>query len=204
MSGELLPLFPLEVVLFPSMPLPLHIFEPRYKLMIRRCRERGEEFGVTLRRRAGVARVGCSAAIRQVVKQYDDGRMDILTVGRRRFRLAELFEELPYLQASVEYWPDEEEAGGEPAAWARLLKAYKEVFRLLHGRPHRFEASGSLVSFAIAAALPLELEYKQQLLELTSEAARQQSLLEQLESWLPQLRRLARVRKKAGGNGYGR
>ncbi|MFQ5927033.1 MAG: hypothetical protein ACE5MH_06320, partial [Terriglobia bacterium] len=53
-------------------------------------------------------------------------------------------------------------------------------------------------------ALPLELEYKQQLLELTSEAARQQSLLEQLESWLPQLRRLARVRKKAGGNGYGR
>ncbi|HTK94779.1 MAG TPA: LON peptidase substrate-binding domain-containing protein, partial [Terriglobales bacterium] len=75
----LLPLFPLEVVLFPGIPLPLHIFEPRYKEMIGEALRDRTEFGVVrVDQQGAVANVGCTATILDVVKQYDDGRMDIL------------------------------------------------------------------------------------------------------------------------------
>ncbi|MBI4462301.1 MAG: LON peptidase substrate-binding domain-containing protein [Acidobacteria bacterium] len=206
MSTELLPLFPLEVVLFPGMPLPLHIFEPRYKLMIRRCREHQQEFGVVLARGGELARVGCSAEIVKVMREYDDGRMDILTFGQQRFRLGQVVEDLPYLQGRVEFLPDEEDPAGGPEASPRLLELYAEVFRLVHGRqpkPLSPEPGASLAYF-IGRELPLDLDSRQALLERVSETERQQSLAEQLEVLLPQLRRLERVKQKAGGNGRGR
>ena len=89
-----IPLFPLRSVLCPGVALPLHIFEERYRLMINRCIERGEPFGVVLLREGGevgplkgqVAAVGTTAAIRRA-GAYPDGRLDILTVGQQRFRL---------------------------------------------------------------------------------------------------------------------
>ena len=206
MSTQLLPLFPLQVVLFPGMSLPLHIFEPRYKQMIRHCLEQKQEFGVVLAREEGVAGVGCSADILKVVKQYEDGRMDILTVGQSRFRLLQVFEDLPYFQGKVELLPDEEEPPGEPASPDRLLESYREVFPLLHGRQSAAPdvPGGFPLAFHIATVLPLDLEYKQQLLELRSEAERQQSLAEHLEALAPQLRRLERFKEKAGGNGHAR
>ena len=89
-----IPLFPLRSVLCPGVALPLHIFEERYRLMVNRCIERGEPFGVVLLRegsdvgpmRGQVASVGTTAAIRRA-GTYPDGRLDILTVGEQRFRL---------------------------------------------------------------------------------------------------------------------
>src|ERR1700740_2272507 len=77
-----LPLFPLNVVLLPGADLPLHIFEPRYRQMVKSCLENKTEFGMLLSLPKGVARVGCTAEILEVVKRYPDGRMDILTIGR--------------------------------------------------------------------------------------------------------------------------
>lgn len=206
MSLEVLPLFPLEVVLFPGMPLPLHIFEPRYQLMIRHCREERREFGVILARKEGLVRVGCSAEIVKVVKEYEDGRSDILTVGRRRFRLEQVFDELPHLQGRVEPLPDEEPAPSDPASSRRLLELYDEAFGLLYGRqPGVAEAGGELsLSFRIATELPFDLEARQQLLELLSEAERQQVLAARLEAWVPQLKHARRLKQKAAGNGRGR
>ncbi|MBI3483839.1 MAG: LON peptidase substrate-binding domain-containing protein [Acidobacteria bacterium] len=102
-----IPIFPLDVVLFPGIPLPLHIFEERYKLMVHECMEQRREFGVVMTRGDGVAAVGCTAAILQVAKQYPDGRMDILTVGRAPFQMNDVFDEKPYLEATVEYLEDE-------------------------------------------------------------------------------------------------
>ncbi|HMK38660.1 MAG TPA: LON peptidase substrate-binding domain-containing protein, partial [Bacteroidota bacterium] len=73
-----LPLFPLNVVLFPRSALPLHIFEERYKVLINECVERGTPFGVALAREKGMADVGCSAVVSSVTRRYDDGRMDIV------------------------------------------------------------------------------------------------------------------------------
>ena len=204
MNTERLPLFPLEVVLFPGMPLPLHIFEPRYKVMIRRCLEHQQEFGVLLAAKTGVAEVGCTAEIVKVVKEYEDGRMDILTIGQSRFRLLETFQKQPYWEGRVDFLLDRDDLPGDAAA--RLRESYEKVFRLLHGRaPEPLEeARTGWLSYRLAAELPLPLEYKQQLLELASEAERQQSLAEQLGAWLPQLEALDRTRKQARGNGRGR
>ena len=118
MSAGHLPLFPLEVVFFPGMLLPLHIFEPRYKLMIRRCLAQRQEFGVILARNGGIAGVGCSAEVLKVIKQSDDGRLDIVTVGQTRFRLLELFHHLPYLQGSVDRRADTTWTG----SWLRTTR----------------------------------------------------------------------------------
>jgi len=108
---ETLPLFPLNTVLFPGQLLPLHIFEPRYRQMIGECIQHGQAFGVVLIRsgaEVGEAaepyEVGTTAHIVQV-ESVDDGRMNILCVGKSRFRIAHLLRDRPYLSGQVELWP---------------------------------------------------------------------------------------------------
>ncbi len=204
MKPALFPLFPLQVVLFPEMRLPLHVFEPRYKLMIGQCLEQQREFGVLLVREHGPASVGCSAALVEVVRRYDDGRMDILTGGRRRFRVLEWNEELDYLQGRVAFFED---TGPEtlPGTTGQLLALFEEAVQLLRGETEESPVGreGGSLAFHVAARLPLELELKQQLLEMTSERERQNHLIDALEPWLAQLEHVQRVRSKAGGNGRG-
>src|SRR5271168_2923552 len=97
MRPERIPLFPLNVVLFPGEQLPLHIFEPRYRRMVRECLDGKTPFGMLLSMPNGVVRVGCTAEILEVLKRYDDGRMDIVTAGRDPFRVLELFHDDPLL-----------------------------------------------------------------------------------------------------------
>src|SRR5207302_1355449 len=99
MRADRIPLFPLNVVLLPGADLPLHIFEPRYRKMVRECLDNKTEFGMLLALVDGVAGTGCTAEILEVVKTYDDGRMDILAVGREPFRVVELFTDDPLLNA---------------------------------------------------------------------------------------------------------
>lgn len=204
MASEPLPLFPLEVVLFPGAPLPLHIFEPRYKLMIGRCLEERLAFGVVLAQEKGMAPVGCTAEIVKLVKRYEDGRMDILTVGRQRFRIVQVVQDEAYLRGEVEPLGDQEEPAPDPESAARLEKAFEQICRLLHREAAPRATPPTLLSFHIASELPLDLAYKQELLEMVSEAERQESLTEQLEAWVPRLERTERVRRRARGNGRGR
>ncbi len=204
MGAERIPLFPLEIVLFPGTPLSLHIFEPRYKLMIRRCVENDSEFGVILARSDGTASVGCTADIVKVVKEYADGRMDILTMGQTTFRVLEVFNDQPYLEGAVEYL-DEDPSPACTEIEQRLLKLYEQCHGLIYGRaPQSPEVNAECsVSFQIASDLPLDLDCKQELLEIRAESERQSRLLERLNKWLPQLAHLKRMRAKAGGNGHG-
>ena len=95
----LLPLFPLDVVLLPGTPLPLHIFEPRYKEMIGECLANKTPFGVVRALDEGLAEVGCTAEIVTVTKEYADGRMDLIAEGRKRFEVVELNQDRSFLQA---------------------------------------------------------------------------------------------------------
>ena len=107
----LLPLFPLEVVLLPGTPLPLHIFEPRYKEMIRECLATDAPFGVIRASEEGIAEIGCTAEIITVTKEYPDGRMDLIAEGRKRFEVLEINQDRSFLQAEVLLVPDEPGAG---------------------------------------------------------------------------------------------
>src|SRR6516162_4004208 len=130
MRPERIPLFPLNVVLLPGTSLPLHIFEPRYKEMVKDCLGGKSEFGMLLALPKGVAKVGCTAEILEVVKRYPDGRMDILTVGRAPFRVVELFSENPLLEGQVDYLEDRE-APGNPVVERQLVELYEACHTLL-------------------------------------------------------------------------
>ena len=86
MAMELIPLFPLSVVLLPSMPLPLHIFEDRYKEMMSEDYPAKGEFGVVFAKDDGIVNIGCTATVERVMRRYDDGRLDLLAIGSGVFR----------------------------------------------------------------------------------------------------------------------
>ena len=106
-SETTIPIFPLGLVLLPEMSLPLHIFEERYKLMTKVCREQNLEFGIVYFSGKQFEAKGCTARIAETLKRYDDGRLDIMTHGKNRFAIKELFDEKPYLQAKVDYFDDQ-------------------------------------------------------------------------------------------------
>ena len=212
MQQKFLPLFPLEVVLLPEEPFPLHIFERRYRTMISEClaaKEAGngqEEFGVVRLKEQAVNAVGCTARIVNVTRKYDDGRMDILTVGRRRFEILLTNDERPYLQGAVEYFDDEGPDTPSDEVAKAAIERFGQALRKLHHaaempvhlpRPYRH------LSFRLAAALPLELDFKQQLLGIREEPGRLALVLKAVEMLLEQLGRVEDSRKRAGGNGHG-
>src|SRR6476620_9896855 len=92
MPKRLIPLFPLQLVVFPRTQLPLHIFEERYKEMVGDAMRDNTEFGIVLAKEDGIVNAGCTVIVEQMLKQYPDGRMDILTAGRRRFEVVTLNE----------------------------------------------------------------------------------------------------------------
>lgn len=204
MQPDRIPLFPLNVVLFPGEPLPLHIFEPRYRRMVRDCLDSKGPFGMLLALSDGIVRVGCSAEILEVTKRYDDGRMDILTVGRQRFRIVDLFTENPLLEGNVDYMMDED-SPIDPKRRKELIELYEVCYTLLFsGMPRNLEESSSeLISFAISGVLPMDLLWKQQILELHSEAERQERLLGYLREWAPHLQKVETLRHQTAGNGHG-
>ena len=98
-----MPLFPLQVVLLPGAELPLHIFEDRYKEMIGEVLRDQIEFGVVLANEKGIVNTGCTATVERCCASIPDGRMDILTRGRRRFEIVRLNDERSFLRGAVEF-----------------------------------------------------------------------------------------------------
>ena len=204
MRPERIPLFPLNVVLLPGAELPLHIFEPRYRAMVKDCLAEKSEFGMLLSLPKGLARVGCTAEIRAVVKRYEDGRMDILAVGRAPFRVLDLFQDNPLLEGQVDYLEDRETAPN-----ARMQRELIELFEACHtlifdDYPKNLQGDPpEELSYLVAAALPMDLLWKQQILELRCEADRQERLVTYLREWAPHLQKRDAMRQRAGGNGHG-
>jgi|SRR5271165_2063615 len=204
MRPERIPLFPLNVVLLPGAALPLHIFEPRYREMVKTCLEQKSEFGMLLSLPKGLARMGCTAEILEVLNRQEDGSMDILTIGRAPFRVLQLFTEADLLEGRVEYLEDRE-ASHSPAIHKELVELYETCHTLVFGDyPKNLDAvDAQKPSYVIASTLPLELAWKQQILESRTEADRQARLVAYLRDWAPHLEKAASVRQRATGNGHG-
>ena len=197
----LLPLFPLDVVLFPGNPLPLHIFEPRYKEMIGECLANQTQFGIVRALEQGIAEIGCAAEIVSVTKKYEDGRLDLVAEGRRRFEVLELNQERSFLRGEVVFVPDESAIPTEEDK-NRAIQAHREILTLAGAVQDISVTDQGALSFHLAGSLPLDLDFKQKLLGMRTEAERILALAAYLESVLPGLRRAATAREKAGGNGH--
>lgn len=187
-------------MLFPGTPLPLHIFEPRYKEMIAECRANGSPFGVVRAQEQGIAELGCTAEIVTVTKEYPDGRLDLVAMGRSRFEVVELNQERSFLRAEVLLLPDEPGAASQ-AETARALEAHRQIMTLAGAAQDLSGADRDMLSFYLAGSLPLDLDFKQKLLGMRTERERMTAVASYLEKILPNLRRAARAREKAGGNG---
>jgi len=200
--STLLPLFPLDLVLLPGTPLPLHIFEPRYREMISECLDRSQHFGVLRGKEQELAEIGCTAEILTVTKKYPDGRMDIVTQGRARFEVIQLNQERAFLQAEVLYLQDEPGVASQ-AEIAQAMKLHGEIMTLAGAEPEKsLEVDEGQLSFHLAGSLPLDLDFKQTLLGMKLEAERLRAIISFFETILPTMRRTVHVRRKAGGNGH--
>jgi len=170
--------------------------------MITECLDQKMSFGVVRAKEEGVAEIGCTAEIITVTRKYPDGRLDIVTEGRERFEVMQVNQERSFLQAEVLYLQDApDQASAEEIAQA--VKLQGEIFELAgSSSANSSEIAGSQLSFSLVGPMPLDLDFKQTLLGLKSEAERLQAVISYFEAILPNLRRTMRIRQKAGGNGH--
>ena len=212
-----LPLFPLPVVLFPGTPLPLHVFEPRYRQMLKDIQITNNLFGIPYfdasesdenRPQPGV--IGCIAELRDV-QPLDDERTNILTVGVIRFRLEDYVDAgEPYFVGEVSYFEDEEEDAAllEPRArvvrdlFMRVAKAVRELAGETAELPELPEITPEQLSFFVAAAIDFDVKLKLELLEMRSTGERLKRLHELLSQAVNQVEERADIHKIAQTNGH--
>lgn len=217
MGVKELPIFPLAVVLFPGVPLPLHIFEPRYRQLLEDIRINNSLFGVSYFDASGGAHelppaghIGCVAEISQTQK-LPDGRSNILTVGVIRYRIEEYLERAaPYLVARVNFFEDEDEddeslreSSREVAeTFTRIAGAVRTINDERASLPDISETEPQRLSFLVAAAMEVDTEVKQELLEMRSTAERLRRLRHILTRAVSGYEERARIHEVAKGNGH--
>jgi len=202
----MLGIFPLGLVVLPGESVPLHIFEERYKRLIGECRDGETEFGIVLvDEESNLAVTGCTVVVGAIIEELDDGRMNILVEGRRRFRIDELVEpddvESDYLRAEVEFVADEEMGS------ARVRESATEAFLELldaTGVPEGEVPEGDApLSFRLAGAVDFGPEVKQTLLESLSESERLVTLAAAFRALQPQAEAQRKRAEAIRGNGKG-
>ncbi len=203
MQEGLLPLFPLNTVLLPGAPLPLHIFEDRYKEMIGEAIRENSEFGIVLATDKGILNIGCTAVVKEVIRKYPDGRLDVLTVGLRRFEIVLLNEEKAYLRGAVQFFDDEDETPAPESLREAALEACNELRRIEGQEPVKAEdADPSQLSFSLAQAVP-DHEFRQMMLRMRSETERMRQLAEFLPFFAARQQRITHIKHVARTNGSG-
>jgi Lon protease-like protein len=206
--ARLLPLFPLQLVVFPGTAAPLHIFEDRYREMVGEAQAEGTEFGIvrTIARgdENGIANTGCTVTVESMPQRYPDGRFDVVTRGRRRFRIVELDDEKPYLRGSVEYFDDEDTGHVSGELLNRALEAHERLRREIgeEAIPAPAERVGHDLSFRLAEGID-DLDFRSLLLQSRSEPQRLRLFAEFVDGYIPRRQYVAHMKNKAASNGSG-
>jgi Lon protease-like protein len=201
MQAKLLPLFPLQVVVFPRTQLLLHIFEERYKEMIGEAIRDKSEFGIVLAKDDGLLNAGCTAVVDKVLKSHPDGRMDILTRGVRRFEIVLLNQEKSYLRGEVTYFDDDEPGPADGEIRTEALRLYQSWME--HGDSTKeVQLEDAQLSFQLAQGIE-DLDFLHFLLRTRSEPLRLKKLTEFLSEYVPRQRQTAIMKKLAPLNGRG-
>lgn len=199
-------LFPLNIVLFPNASYPLHIFEERYKALVREAMLNDSEFGINLVEGGKMFEVGCKVKVTRILKDYPDGRKDIVVTGTSRYRVLKVRpSEASYITADVVDYKDEEpEAGSEMLDHA--LRLYNELIERIYGEAEeqlrKEDWAKGHASFKMAQKSGLDLLLRQRLLEMRSESERLSMITEHLGKVLPKIRRAEQIRMLSRNDGY--
>ena len=201
-----IPLFPLGLVLLPLMPLPLHIFEERYKSMIGECLEKNKEFGIVYFNGSDIQAIGCTASIHKVVKRYNDGRLDILTRGEMRFEINEMVDHKPYLEVGVTFFDDKLEENTDACQkladnGMNLLKQFAGISGVQGEYVFAEIMDLKSISFLIAGCEGFSYEEKQKFLEMSSTYERLEKSVGSLAKIIERTKITAEIQKIIGGNG---
>jgi ATP-dependent Lon protease len=199
-------LFPLNIVLFPGSSYPLHIFESRYKQLIRESIDTNSEFGINLVESSRMFDVGCRASVTTVFREYDDGRMDIVVTGTERYTVtSSRAGEKLYLVGETEPLTDTEPKP-DPQLLATTVGLYNQLVESVYGeaeellKPAEWMWGGA--SFRMAQKSGLDLVVRQQLLEMRSENERLQFLHTYLTDLVPKVRELEKIQALIRNDGY--
>lgn len=195
-----LPLFLLPLSALPGEEVPLHVFEPRYRALVQHCLDAGEPFGVLLVDDEGAREVGCAVEIEQVTKRHDDGRLEIVTRGTQRFRLAGEIDEHEFPGAAITWLHDDPVDPHDEDDDEDALALFAELAERVTGSVPELGDEGD-TSFLIASRVAFGGSAKQGLLELRSEAKRLALLERLLRAALARLSQVELRQAQARSNG---
>ena len=199
----ILPLFPLELAVFPGEVVPLHIFEPRYKQLISECHDNGATFGIPPVIDGQPARFGTELKLERILTTYKTGEMDVLTLGLRAFRLERFLSDLPdKLYSGGEITRLENEVESSQSLRREAIRHFHELQKLLNSGKRIKDSDQENLSFLLAQSAGLSLLRKVELLSMTSESGRLTYILEHLIKILPELKSARKNQKTVGGNGH--
>jgi ATP-dependent Lon protease len=196
-----IPLFPLPIVVFPQEKRALHIFEERYKAMVRYCLDANEVFGMILVNDGKISETGCTVRISRVLHEFEDGRMDILVSGQERFMLLDIFQRHLYLSAQIKYMR-------EPMLVIRKdlrEKVIAQHLKWLELNNERFNLSEYEVPYAsyiVASKLPIPLDEKQKILQTPAETDRLMMLSVYFETVLPKVQTRVKTEQVIRSDGH--
>ena len=198
-----IPLFPLNIVVYPGEDLHLHIFEPRYKQLITECHASQKSFGIPAVINNKVQDFGTAVTITELSKVYDNGEMDIKTKGDKVFRILEVIEEIPdklYSGAIVNY-PDNYERGN-PELMRKMMASIRELHQLLNVKKDFKKEDGALSAYDVAHHVGLSLEEEYELLNLLDERQRREYLKRHLTKVIPMVAGMEQLKEKIKLNGH--
>jgi ATP-dependent Lon protease len=198
-----LPLFPLNIVVFPGEKLNLHIFEPRYRQLISECEAQNTTFGIPAFVNNAVGRFGTEIKILSVEKNYEGGEMDIKTRGIRTFKITEFYRTMPgklYAGGIIELVEDVQNE--DPALKIKIVEHLRQLYEALGLSSLFMELSPEFKAYDIAHHLGFTLEKEYELLQCQSEQERQLLIVEHLEQVLPVILQTEKLKERVRLNGH--
>lgn len=198
-----IPIFPLALVAYPGEQLNLHIFEPRYKQLIKDCFETKKAFGIPSVIDGKLKGKGTLMEIQDITKIYEDGKMDVITRGVRIFNLLELIKEIPeklYSGAIVNYQPNYN--NGSAAMMKKIIQNARSIHKDLELTKNFGKSDDELCSYDVAHHIGMSIEEEYQVLEYENELHRQEFLKRHLAKLLPIVQEITSLKKKIKLNGH--
>jgi len=198
-----IPIFPLSIVVYPHENLNLHIFEPKYKQLIKECYEQKKLFGMPVVINNKMQELGTLLEITEITKEYENGEMDIKTIGTKVFRVLEVIDSVPeklYSGAIVNYPPNHEH--GKRLLMNKVLNGIEQLHQLLKVEKPLQKSEKELWSYDVAHSVGLTLEEEYELLTLMNELQRQEYLKRHLQKVIPVVAEMESLKAKIKLNGH--
>lgn len=196
-------MFPLRLVVFPGEKLNLHIFEPRYRELIKECVDQGTTFGIPPFLSKEVSKFGTEVKLVKIEREYDDGKYDIRTEGQRIFQVRDFFAKAEgklYPGAYIDFVePDME---GDIMIYLKILEKTKELYEILNINKSIPEDPNEMSTYELAHHVGFSIEQEYEFLRIPEERMRQTRMLSHLEHLIPIVREMETLRERVKLNGH--